>query len=96
MEGLKLSGIDEQYVDVSKCPLCDGHVLTWKTYSADRSTNIGYYNCTGTFKGPNYYNVGSVNDICSFACCVCHKHIERGKLFFNILLRNMLNTRKVR
>jgi len=91
-----MSGIDEQYVDVSKCPLCNGRVLTWKVYSADRSLNIGYYNCTSKFKGPDYYHMGLVDDIASFECYVCHEHIKRGTPFFNMLLKTMLKARKTK
>ena len=91
-----MSGIDEQYVDVSECPLCKRLVLTWMVYSADKSTNIGYYNCTSRFKGPDYYHLGSADDIRSFGCNKCHKHIKEGTPFFNALFRSMLNARWVK
>lgn len=91
-----LSGIDEQHVDVSRCPLCGGYVLTWKIYLVDEDYHSGYFNCTNKFKGPDYYHLGSVDDILSFACCVCKERIERGKPFFYVLLRTMLKTKRVK
>jgi len=90
-----LSGIDEQHVDVSRCPLCSGYVLTWKIYLASSDSSSGYFNCTDKFKGPDYYHLGSIDDILSFECCVCYEHIERRKPFFNVLLRTMLKAKKV-
>jgi len=91
-----MSGIDEQHVDVSRCPLCKGYVLTWKVYLLNEENNRGYYNCTSKFKGPDYYYLGNGNDISSFACCVCYEHIKKGTSFFNVLLRSMLKAEKVK
>lgn len=91
-----MSGIDEQPVDVSRCPLCGGFVLTWKVYLEGRNSPYGYFNCTNKFKGPNYYHLGTIDDIISFGCCACHEYIERENPFFNVLLRTMLESKKVK
>ena len=91
-----MSGIDEQHVDVSECPICGEFILTWRIYQVDKEVNIGRFNCTDKYTGPDYYHMGSVNDIFAFKCCECDAYIKRGTSFFSFILRNMLKARRLK